>query len=172
MHLNKIAYILLTLTTVLSADIQKNHTVQMAIKKHDVKKDDTYYTYDFSSLFSNVGGLKTAIDIFHERYKDQKISGYIALTKNSFAIATALGYMLNTPVYLADHIKNLAPGGYYVMIGDLIKTGKTIQKTIEEIQKQKCHVVEVSCLTEIPQLNGRGQINAQIFSIFIERFKR
>ena len=172
MHLNKIAYILLTLTTVLSADIQKNHTVQMAIKKHDVKKDDTYYTYEFSSLFSNVTGLTTAIDIFHDRYKDQKISGYIALTNNSFAIATALGYIHNMPVYLANHIENLAPDGYYVMMGDLIKTGKTIQKTIAAIQKQKCHVVEVSCLTEIPQLNGRSQINAQIFSIFIERFKR
>lgn len=171
MFISKTGYMFLALTTIASADIQKNHTVQMAIKKHDVKKDDTHYTYDFSSLFSNVAGLKTAIDILHDRYKDQKINGYIALSKNSFAIATALGYMHSKPVYVADSLPSLNADGYYVMIGDVIKTGTKIQKLIESLQKQKCHVVEVACLTEIPQLNGRGQVNAQIFSIFIERFK-
>ena len=171
MRINKTAYILLALTTMLWADIQKNYTVQMAIKKNVVKKDDTHYSYDFCSLFSNVTGLKTAIDIFHDRYKDQKITGYIALTKNSFAIATALGYMHSMPVYLADSMPSLVPGGYYVIITDVIKTGTKIQKTIESVEQQKCHIVEVACLTEIPQLNGRGQINAQIFSIFIERFR-
>lgn len=172
MRINKIAYILFALTTIVSADIQKNHTVQIAIRKHEVGKEDTHYTYDFSSLFNTVTGFKTAIDIFHDRYKDQKINGYIALTASSFSIATTLGYLHSLPVYLAEKMPDLDPDGYYVMIGDVIKTSQKIQQIIESIQKQKCHVVEVACLTELPQLNGRNKINAQVFSIFIERFKK
>lgn len=160
------------MTTNISADIQKNYTVQTAIKKYEINKDDTHYSYDFSSLFRSIEGLKTVIDIFHERYKDQKINGYIALTENSFAIATALGYMQGIPIYCADKTETLAENGYYVIISDIIKTGHKIQKTIDAIQQQKCYVVEVACLTENPQLKGRSHINAQIFSIFIERFKK
>ena len=152
--------------------MQKNYIVQTAIKKHAVHKDDTHYSYDFSSLFCNIIGLKTVIDILHERYKDQKINGYIALSENGFAIATILGYMQGIPVYYADKAEDLAENGYYVMISDIINSGKKIQKKIEGVQQQKCHVVEVASLTENPQLKGRSHINAQIFSIFIERFKK
>jgi adenine/guanine phosphoribosyltransferase-like PRPP-binding protein len=172
MHIKTIGYALCLLTTSLSADIQKNYTVQTAIRKLEVTKGDFHYRYDFSSLFRNIVGLKTVIDIFHERYKDQKINGYIALTENAFAIATVLGYMQGVPVYYADKIEDLAENGYYVMICDIINSGKKIQKKIEDVQKQKCHVVEVASLTESPQLNGRSYINAQIFSIFIERFEK
>ncbi len=171
MHINIIGYALLLVSTSVLADIQKNYTVQTAIKKHQLKKEDTHYSYDFSSLFQNISGFETVIDILHERYKDQKINGYIALTENSFAIATVLGYKQGIPVYYADKIEGLSENGYYVIISDIINSGQKIQKKIEQVQQQKCHVVEVACLTENPQLKGRSHINAQIFSIFIERFK-
>ena len=170
--MKKLFYIIVCFTNILYADIQKSYTVQNAIKKHDIKETDTHYKYDFSTLFTHVNGLKTAIDLLHERYKDQKINGYIALTENSFSMATVLGYMKGVPIYQTTQIPTLAPDGYYVLISDILKTGKKIQEAIESIQAKQCHVVEVSCLTEIPQLNGRSKINAQIFSIFIERFPK
>ena len=172
MPIKTIGCVLFLVITSVSADMQKNYIVQTAIKKHAVNKDDTHYRYDFSSLFCNIIGLKTVIDILHERYKDQKINGYIALTENGFSIAAILGYMQGIPVYYADKIDDLAENGYYVMISDIINSGKKIQKKIEEVQQQNCHVVEVASLTESPQLNGRCHINAQIFSVFIERFQK
>ncbi|MDP2193239.1 MAG: hypothetical protein Q8K36_01760, partial [Alphaproteobacteria bacterium] len=153
-------------------DIQKNYSVQCALEKHPIKAGDSHYTYKTESLFTKPLALKTAVDVFYDRYKDQKITGIVATNHNSFALGAALSYLMGIPVMVQSSDMVLESNGYYIILTDIIYESTPIQKAIASIHAQQAHVVEVACLTEIHTLNARQQIQAPIFSIFIERFQK
>lgn len=168
----KISLFFIALHGVSIADIQKNYSIQCAIEKHPLKTGDSHYTYNTASLFSNPQSFKAAVDVFYDRYKDQKMTGIVATNHNSLTLATPLSHRMDIPVTMHSPNMTLESKGYYLVLTDIIYDAQPIHNAINSIHEQQAHVVEVACLSEIHSLNARQQIQAPIFSIFIERFKQ
>ena len=55
---------------------------------------------DITTLFSNPEGLREAINLFSERYKDIKIDKIVAIESRGFLIGAPLAYLLNVGLVL------------------------------------------------------------------------
>ena len=117
---------------------------------------------DITTLFKDPDGLREAINIFAERYKDMKIDKIAAIESRGFLIGAPLAFLLNIGLVLIRkpgklpaetikqdykleygsdqieiHIDAIKEGEKVLIVDDLIATGGTVEAAVKLVQKMK-----------------------------------
>jgi len=146
---------------------------------------------DITTLFKDPDGLREAMDMFVERYKDIKIDKIVAIESRGFLIGAPLAYLLNiglvlirkpgklpaktykqdyTLEYGVDQIEihsdALEEGERVLIVDDLIATGGTVEAAVRLVEKMKAEVIECCFIIDLPDIGGRGKLEAMGQSIF------
>ncbi|MEC7595630.1 MAG: adenine phosphoribosyltransferase [Pseudomonadota bacterium] len=146
---------------------------------------------DITTLFKDPDGLREAMDMFVERYKDMKIDKIVAIESRGFLIGAPLAYLLNiglvlirkpgklpaktykqdyTLEYGVDQIEihsdALEEGERVLIADDLIATGGTVKAAVRLVEKMKAEVIECCFIIDLPNLGGRGKLEQMGQSIF------
>jgi len=146
---------------------------------------------DITTLFKDSDGLREAMDMFVERYKDMKIDKIVAIESRGFLIGAPLAYLLNiglvlirkpgklpaktykqdyTLEYGVDQIEihsdALEEGERVLIVDDLIATGGTVEAAVRLVEKMKAEVIECCFIIDLPDIGGRAKLEAMGQSIF------
>jgi len=146
---------------------------------------------DITTLFKDPDGLRESVDMFVERYKDMKIDKIVAIESRGFLIGAPLAYLLNiglvlirkpgklpaktykqdyTLEYGVDQIEihsdALEEGERVLIVDDLIATGGTVEAAVRLVEKMKAEVIECCFIIDLPDIGGRGKLEAMGQSIF------
>ena len=146
---------------------------------------------DITTLFKDPDGLREAMDMFVERYKDTKIDKIVAIESRGFLIGAPLAYLLNiglvlirkpgklpaktykqdyTLEYGVDQIEihsdALEEGERVLIVDDLIATGGTVEAAVRLVEKMKAEVIECCFIIDLPDIGGRTKLEAMGQSIF------
>lgn len=141
---------------------------------------------DISTLLQNPKALKTVVDVFINRYKDQKIDviagldargfifgpiiayelgiGFVPIRKqgklpyHTYAESYELEYGGSTTVEI--HIDAVNKGDNVLIVDDLIATGGTMIAACKLIERLEANIVECSVITDLVYLNGSKIIRA------------
>jgi adenine phosphoribosyltransferase len=145
---------------------------------------------DITTLLQDPTLYREAIDVFLERYRDQKIDKIAAIDARGFLFGSALAYELNAGLVpirkkgklpyktidvsyeleygtaeVAVHIDAIKAGERVLLIDDLLATGGTAQASVELIRKLEGDLVEAAFLIELGFLNGRAKLgDVPVFS--------
>ncbi len=145
---------------------------------------------DITTLLSHKDAFKKAMDIFVERYKNEKIDKIVAADARGFIFGGVLAYELNAgfvPVrkkgklphktisadyeleYGTDtlyaHEDAITAGERVLIVDDLLATGGTAKATCDLAKRLGGEIVEFAFLIELSFLNGRDKLKGYpIFS--------
>ncbi|MEE9186491.1 MAG: adenine phosphoribosyltransferase [Bacteroidota bacterium] len=146
---------------------------------------------DITTLLSDRNGFQKTIDIFHERYKDQRIEKVVSVESRGFIFGSVLAYRLGAgfvPIrkpgklpsekireeyqleYGTDameiHRDAIQRGERVLMHDDLLATGGTVLAACKLVERLGGEIVGLSFLIELRFLNGRNRLESyDIFSI-------
>ena len=146
---------------------------------------------DITTLFSDPEGLREAIDLFSNRYKDIKIDKIVAIESRGFLIGAPLAYLLNiglvlirkpgklpaetfkqeyTLEYGVDQIEihsdAIKEGEKVLIVDDLIATGGTVEAAVKLIHKMKAEIVECCFIIDLPDIGGRKKLESMGQNVF------
>ena len=147
--------------------------------------------YDITTLISDPDGLRSAVDLLTDRYRDQEIDKVIAIESRGFIFGSTLAYNLGVgfvPVrkpgklpaqrisatydleYGQDsvevHSDAVESGQRVLIVDDLIATGGTAAATVELVQRLGGVIVELAFVVELGFLKGRDRLEGvDVFSI-------
>lgn len=149
--------------------------------------------WDVTTLLLDHKAFKDTIDIFVERYRDQKVDVIVGIEARGFIfgppIALAIGAKfvpmrkprkLPGPVirqeysleYGTDciemHVGAIEKDERVVLIDDLIATGGTLGAAIKLLDQVGAEVVECGCLIELVDLKGRAKLAGKPLYILVE----
>lgn len=139
---------------------------------------------DLTTLMKDPQALKESCDILYDRYKDQNIDKVVGIDARGFVFGAVLAYKLGVgfvPVrkkgklpgetieesykleYGSDtleiHKDSIVKGERVVIVDDLIATGGTAGATVNIVTQLGADIIECAFLIELPDLNGREQLN-------------
>ena len=146
---------------------------------------------DLTTLMLNPQVFKETCDLFHTRYKDQRIDKIVGIDARGFVFGAVLAYQLNigfVPVrkkgklphetirasYTLEYGENtvemhkdaISQGERVVIVDDLIATGGTIAAAVSLVEHLGGDIVECAFIVELPDLKGRDKIkNQKIYSM-------
>jgi len=147
--------------------------------------------YDITTLLKDPAGLRSVIDIFTSRYRDQRIQKVLGIESRGFILGPAVACNLNAgfvPIrkpgklpaetlsesyeleygtdMLEIHKDAVEPGERVLIIDDLIATGGTAAAAVRMAQQLKADIVECAFLVELEFLEGRQMlpVDIKIFS--------
>ena len=146
---------------------------------------------DITTLLYDRNAFRRTIDIFCERYKDQKIDKLVSVESRGFIFGSVLAYRLDAgfvpirkPGKLpADKIREeykleygmdsmeihrdaIQHGERVLMHDDLLATGGTVLAACKLVERLGGQIVGLSFLIELKFLRGRDRLkNYDIFSI-------
>ncbi len=146
---------------------------------------------DITTLFKDPEGLREAINLFSDRYKDLKIDKIVAIESRGFLIGAPLAYLLNvglvlirkpgklpaktfkqdyTLEYGVDQIEihtDAIEGGERVLIvDDLIATGGTVEAAVKLVQKMKADIIECCFIIDLPDIGGSKKLKSMGQNVF------
>ena len=146
---------------------------------------------DITTLFKDPDGLREAINIFAERYKDMKIDKIAAIESRGFLIGAPLAYLLNIGLVLIRkpgklpaetikqdykleygtdqieiHIDAIKEGERVLIVDDLIATGGTVEAAVKLVQKMKGEVLECCFIIDLPDIGGSRKLESMGQNIF------
>ena len=147
--------------------------------------------YDITTLISDPDGLRSAVDLLTDRYRDQEIDKVIAIESRGFIFGSTLAYNLGVgfvPVrkpgklpaqrisatydleYGQDsvevHSDAVESGQRVLIVDDVIATGGTAAATVELVQRLGGVIVELAFVVELGFLKGRDRLEGvDVFSI-------
>jgi adenine phosphoribosyltransferase len=146
---------------------------------------------DITTLFKDPEGLREAINIFAERYKDVQIDKIAAIESRGFLIGAPLAYLLNVGLVLIRkpgklpaetikqdykleygsdqieiHIDAIKEGERVLIVDDLIATGGTVEAAVKLIQKMKGEVLECCFIIDLPDIGGSRKLESMGQDIF------
>ena len=146
---------------------------------------------DITTLFKDPDGLREAMDMFVERYKDMKIDKIVAIESRGFLIGAPLAYLLNiglvlirkpgklpAKTYKQDykleygvdqieiHSDALEEGERVLIVDDLIATGGTVEAAVRLVEKMKAEVIECCFIIDLPDIGGRTKLEVMGQSVF------
>ncbi len=138
---------------------------------------------DITTLLRDGAAMHRAIDVFVERYRDQKIDAIVAIESRGFIFGAPLAYALGiglVPVRKAGKLpadthrleyaleygtatleihKDAFPtGARVIVIDDLLATGGTIAAACQLVAQAGGQVVEAAFLIELAALAGRERL--------------
>jgi len=146
---------------------------------------------DITTLFKDPEGLREAINIFAERYKDMQIDKIAAIESRGFLIGAPLAYLLNVGLVLIRkpgklpaetikqdykleygsdqieiHIDAIKEGERVLIIDDLIATGGTVEAAVKLVQKMKGEVLECCFIIDLPDIGGSRKLESMGQNVF------
>ena len=146
---------------------------------------------DITTLFKDPDGLREAINIFAERYKDMKIDKIAAIESRGFLIGAPLAYLLNVGLVLIRkpgklpaetikqdykleygsdqieiHIDAIKEGERVLIVDDLIATGGTVEAAVKLVQKMKGEVLECCFIIDLPDIGGSRKLELMGQNVF------
>ena len=146
---------------------------------------------DITTLFKDPEGLREAINIFAERYKDMQIDKIAAIESRGFLIGAPLAYLLNIGLVLIRkpgklpaetikqdykleygsdqieiHIDAIKEGERVLIIDDLIATGGTVEAAVKLVQKMKGEVLECCFIIDLPDIGGSRKLESMGQNVF------
>ena len=146
---------------------------------------------DITTLFKDPDGLREAINIFAERYKDMKIDKIAAIESRGFLIGAPLAYLLNIGLVLIRkpgklpaetikqdykleygsdqieiHIDAIKEGERVLIVDDLIATGGTVEAAVKLVQKIKGEVLECCFIIDLPDIGGSRKLKSMGQNVF------
>ena len=148
---------------------------------------------DITTLFKDPEGLREAINLFAERYKDMQIDKIAAIESRGFLIGAPLAYLLNVGLVLIRkpgklpaetikqdykleygsdqieiHIDAIKEGERVLIVDDLIATGGTVEAAVKLLQKMKGEVLECCFIIDLPDIGGSKKLESigqNVFSL-------
>jgi adenine phosphoribosyltransferase len=146
---------------------------------------------DITTLFKDPDGLREAINIFAERYKDMKIDKIVAIESRGFLIGAPLAYLLNIGLVLIRkpgklpaetikqdykleygsdqieiHIDAIKESEKVLIVDDLIATGGTVEAAVKLVQKMKGEVLECCFIIDLPEIGGSKKLESMGQNVF------
>ena len=146
---------------------------------------------DITTLFKDPEGLREAINIFAERYKDMQIDKIAAIESRGFLIGAPLAYLLNVGLVLIRkpgklpaetikqdykleygsdqievHIDAIKEGERVLIVDDLIATGGTVEAAVKLLQKMKGEVLECCFIIDLPDIGGSRKLESMGQNVF------
>jgi len=146
---------------------------------------------DITTLFKDPEGLREAINIFAERYKDMQIDKIAAIESRGFLIGAPLAYLLNVGLVLIRkpgklpaetikqdykleygsdqieiHIDAIKEGEKVLIIDDLIATGGTVEAAVKLVQRMKGEVLECCFIIDLPDIGGSRKLELMGQNVF------
>ena len=146
---------------------------------------------DITTLFKDPEGLREAINIFAERYKDMQIDKIAAIESRGFLIGAPLAYLLNIGLVLIRkpgklpaetikqdykleygtdqieiHIDAIKEGERVLIVDDLIATGGTVEAAVKLVQKMKGEVLECCFIIDLPDIGGSRKLESMGQNVF------
>lgn len=138
---------------------------------------------DITTLFQDAYAMKKVIDIFYERYKNQKIDIVAGMEARGFIIGGILAEKLNAgfvpirkkgklpfetiqeeyqkeygPDILEIHKDAIKKGQKILILDDLIATGGTAVASCKLIEKIGGEIVECAFIVDLPDLGGKQKL--------------
>ena len=146
---------------------------------------------DITTLFKDPEGLREAINLFAERYKDMQIDKIAAIESRGFLIGAPLAYLLNVGLVLIRkpgklpaetikqdykleygtdqieiHIDAIKEGERVLIVDDLIATGGTVEAAVKLVQKMKGEVLECCFIIDLPDIGGSRKLESMGQNVF------
>ena len=146
---------------------------------------------DITTLFKDPEGLREAINLFAERYKDMQIDKIAAIESRGFLIGAPLAYLLNVGLVLIRkpgklpaetikqdykleygtdqieiHIDAIKEGERVLIVDDLIATGGTVEAAVKLLQKMKGEVLECCFIIDLPDIGGSRKLELMGQNVF------
>ena len=146
---------------------------------------------DITTLFKDPEGLREAINIFAERYKDMQIDKIAAIESRGFLIGAPLAYLLNVGLVLIRkpgklpaetnkqdykleygsdqieiHIDAIKKGERVLIVDDLIATGGTVEAAVKLVQMMKGEVLECCFIIDLPDIGGSRKLESMGQNVF------
>ena len=146
---------------------------------------------DITTLFKDPEGLREAINLFAERYKDMQIDKIAAIESRGFLIGAPLAYLLNVGLVLIRkpgklpaetikqdykleygsdqieiHIDAIKEGEKVLIVDDLIATGGTVEAAVKLVQKMKGEVLECCFIIDLPDIGGSSKLESMGQNVF------
>jgi len=146
---------------------------------------------DITTLFKDPEGLREAINLFEERYKDMQIDKIAAIESRGFLIGAPLAYLLNIGLVLIRkpgklpaetikqdykleygsdqieiHIDAIKEGERVLIVDDLIATGGTVEAAVKLVQKMKGEVLECCFIIDLPDIGGSRKLESMGQNVF------
>jgi adenine phosphoribosyltransferase len=146
---------------------------------------------DITTLFKDPEGLREAINIFAERYKDMQIDKIAAIESRGFLIGAPLAFLLNIGLVLIRkpgklpaetikqdykleygsdqieiHIDAIKEGEKALIIDDLIATGGTVEAAVKLVQRMKGEVLECCFIIDLPDIGGSRKLELMGQNVF------
>ena len=146
---------------------------------------------DITTLFKDPEGLREAINIFAERYKDMQIDKIAAIESRGFLIGAPLAFLLNIGLVLIRkpgklpaetikqdykleygsdqieiHIDAIKEGERVLIVDDLIATGGTVEAAVKLVQKMKGEVLECCFIIDLPDIGGSRKLESMGQNVF------
>lgn len=138
---------------------------------------------DITSLLENPEGLKSAIDLIADRYRDSAITHVVGIEARGFIFGTAIAYNLGVgfiPLRKSGKLPGETLGQDYVLeygtdrieihkdalgkedlvliVDDLIATGGTAEAAIKLIRHTEARIHECTFVIDLPDLGGVRRI--------------
>jgi adenine phosphoribosyltransferase len=146
---------------------------------------------DITTLLKDAAGFKLAIDALAQRYLAAKPDKVAGIESRGFIIGGALAARLATGFvairkrgklpgerlgqdykleYGEDrveiHVDAIEPGERVLLVDDLIATGGTAEAACALIEQAGGEVVECCFVIDLPDLGGRGRLEAKGYKVF------
>ncbi len=147
---------------------------------------------DITPLLKDAGWFKAAVDVFVEKFKDQKIDYVVAIEARGYMLGAPLAYNIGAgfvPVRkpgklpgtkhvesysleygtnsLEIHDDAVGRGERVLVVDDLLATGGTAAATGRLLGKLGAEIVGYAFLIELAFLNGRKALEGQSVTSFI-----
>jgi adenine phosphoribosyltransferase len=148
---------------------------------------------DITPLLKDKGGFHAAVDLFVERFKDEKIDTVVAIEARGYMFGAPLAYALGTgfvPVRkpgklpgkkftesyaleygtnsLEIHEDAVGRGHRVVVVDDLLATGGTAAATGRLLEKLGADMVAFAFLIELTALGGRSALGSHEVTAFLQ----
>ena len=146
---------------------------------------------DITTLFKDSEGLREAINLFSDRYKDLKIDKIVAIESRGFLIGAPLAYLLNVGLVLIRkpgklpaktfkqdytleygvdqieiHTDAIEEGERVLIVDDLIATGGTVEAAVKLVQKMKADIIECCFIIDLPDIGGSKKLKSMGQNVF------
>ena len=141
---------------------------------------------DITPLLGDAKGFKAAIDLFVDRFRDEKIDYVVGVEARGYMLGAPLAYAIGAgfvPVRkpgklpfsklaesyaleygtnsLEIHADALSAGNRVVVVDDLLATGGTAAATKRLVERLGADIVAFAFLIELAGLNGRAVLAEQ-----------
>ena len=148
---------------------------------------------DITSLLQNGPAFKHVIDGWRNRYADRDVHAIVGADARGFIFGSALAYSLELPFIpvrkkgklpgetiseefdleygtatFEIHVDSLRKGDRVVLIDDLLATGGTMEAAAKLVTRLGAEIVEITCLVELPPLNGRARLKGYPVHALVE----